>query len=58
MAESKSGHLSTGGKVTTERRPPGPVPMKHLVRLGSTTAPTSNPNGVPMSPTPTVKPTW
>lgn len=58
MAESKSGHLSTGGKVTSEQRPPGPVPLRHLTRLGSTTAPTKNPNGVPMPSRPSVKPTW
>jgi hypothetical protein len=37
MAENgNSSHLSTGGKKgeLSEKRGPGPVPMRHLLRLG------------------------
>lgn len=50
--DNQSGHLSAGGPVTSEQRPPGPVPLRRLTRLGDKTAGMNNPHGVgPVSKT-------
>lgn len=56
---SNSGHLSKGSVVTREDRPPGPVPMRHLTRLGDQKACCSDsPQGVMISKVPSVKGGW
>lgn len=54
---SNTGHIAKGGIVTREDRPPGPVTKHHELALGSKDG-TNQPQGVPISKTPSCKGGW